>query len=88
MISRVWDAINAGTYYMRLGTSELSNVRAGTIRNVVTAYVHPKYEGVPYFDAAIYLSDVNIEFTKWVRPICLPMRPIDDENAFAGMYYI
>ena len=41
---------------------------------------------MPYFDVAIYLSDVNIEFTKWVMPICLPMRPIDDEDAFAGKY--
>ena len=82
----VLESINTGNYYMRLGTSELSNAKSGTIRKVVKAYTHPKYTGVPYFDAAIYLSDVNIEFTKWVMPICLPMRPIDDEDAFAGKY--
>ena len=81
----VLESINTGNYYMRLGTSELSNVRDGAIRRVVKAYKHPLYRGVPYFDAAIYKADVDIEFTKWIRPICLPMRPVDDENALAGM---
>ena len=86
MVPRVQTAINAGSYFIRLGTSELSNVREGAIRKVVNAYTHPKYQGVPYFDAAIYEADVDIEFTKLIRPICLPMRPVDDENALAGMY--
>ena len=86
VVTRVQNAINTGSYFMRLGTSLLSNVREGTIRKVVNAYTHPKYRGVPYFDAAIYEADVDIEFTKWIRPICLPMRPVDDENALAGMY--
>ena len=88
MINRVLESIEDGNYFMRLGTTVLSNAQSGTKRKVAKAFKHPKYRSVPYFDAAIYLSDVNIEFTKWVRPICLPMRPIDDENAFAGMYYI
>ena len=86
VVPRVQNAINTGSYFMRLGTSLLSNVREGTIRKVVNAYTHPKYRGVPYFDAAIYEADVDIEFTKSIRPICLPMRPVDDENALAGMY--
>ena len=86
VIPSVQNAINAGSYFMRLGTSELSNVRDGAIRRVVKAYKHPLYRGVPYFDAAIYEADVDIEFTRWIRPICLPMRPVDDENALAGMY--
>ena len=86
MTNRVLEAIEDGNYFMRLGTTVLSNAQSGTKRKVVKAFKHPKYKSVPYFDAAIYLSDVNIEFTKWVMPICLPMRPIDDEDAFAGKY--
>ena len=86
MIPRVVKSIFDEKYYMRIGTSELSNAQSGIRRKVLEAYKHPDHVGVPYFDVAIYLSDVNIEFTKWIRPICLPMRPIDDENAFAGMY--
>ena len=71
---------------MRLGTSELTNAQSGTKRKVVKAFKHSKYRSSPYFDAAIVLSDVNIEFTKWVMPICLPMNPIDDEDSFAGKY--
>ena len=69
---------------MRLGTSDLANVKSGTKRKVIEAFKHSKYRSAPYFDAAIIQSDVNIEFTKWVRPICLPMCPIDDEDYFAG----
>ena len=78
------ESIKDGNYFMRLGTSDLTNVQSGTKRKVIEAFKHSKYRSAPYFDAAIIQSDINIEFTKWVRPICLPMSPIDDEDYFAG----
>ena len=86
MTNSVLESIEDGTYFMRMGTSELSNAQSGTRRKVLKAFKHPEYKSVPYFDAAIYQSDIDIEFTKWVMPICLPMRPIDDDDAFAGKY--
>ena len=86
MTNSVLESIEDGTYLMRMGTSELSNAQSGTRRKVLKAFKHPKYKSVPYFDAAIYQSDIDIEFTKWVMPICLPMRPLDDDDAFAGKY--
>ena len=72
---------------MRLGTSELLNVQSGIQRKVIEAITHPKYKaGRSYFDVGIAKSDEVIEFTARVMPICLPMRPIDDADAFAGMY--
>ena len=31
---------------------------------------------------AVAIADIPIDFTDFIRPINLPMQPIDDENAF------
>ena len=40
-------------------------------------------QGIAYYDAAIAIADRIVEYTEYVRPICLPMTPVDDEDAFA-----
>ena len=35
-----------------------------------------------YYDVAVAIADIPIDFTDFIRPINLPMQPIDDENAF------
>ena len=68
---------------MRLGTGNMANPSLGIVRNIVNYLNHPNYTiGQPYFDVAIVVTNVQIDFTKLIRPIALPMRPIDDEDAF------
>ncbi len=71
---------------MRFGTENLQIPTQYMIeRNVARFEVHPKYQQRrAYFDAAIAFSDKLIEFTEYVRPICLPMTPVDDEDYLAG----
>ena len=70
---------------MRLGTSKLWAARSGIQRKVVETKIHPKYSyGRSYYDVGIAIADAIIEFTDKIMPICLPMRPIDDADAFAG----
>ena len=53
-------------------------------RKVVKHFQHPKYRAPrAYYDAAIAVVDRVIEFTDYVRPVCLPMTPVDDEDAAA-----
>ena len=72
---------------MRMGTEDLSLTDVGAIRNIARMEVHPKYVSTrAYYDAGIAIADVIIEFTDVIRPISLPMLPIDDsdEDAFDG----
>ena len=69
---------------MRLGVSDLKDETAGVRRKVVKSFTHPKYVSPPYFDVGVAEADEVIEFVNKVRPICLPMRPIDDYDAFVG----
>ena len=69
---------------MRLGVSDLEDETAGVTRKVVKSFTHPKYVSPPYFDVGVAEADEVIEFVNKVRPICLPMRPIDDYDAFVG----
>ena len=82
--SAVQRSIKAGTYFMRLGVSDLEDETAGVRRKVVKSFTHPKYVSPPYFDVGVAEADEVIEFVNKVRPICLPMRPIDDYDAFVG----
>ena len=68
---------------MRLGTGNMTNPSLGIVRNIVNFINHPNFTpGRPYFDVAIVVTNVQIDFTKFIRPIALPMRPIDDEDSF------
>jgi hypothetical protein len=62
---------------MRLGVVDLSTPSTnGIVRRVREILTHPKYlEGKAYFDVGVAIADRSIEFTDFVRPICLPMRP-------------
>ena len=53
-------------------------------RKVISWSQHPKYvSGRAYYDAAVAVADQLIEYTEYVRPVCLPMTPVDDDDAFA-----
>ena len=53
-------------------------------RNILKFAKHPKYgQGGAYYDVAVAEADRIIEFTEYVRPVCLPMTPVDDEDALA-----
>jgi len=71
---------------MRLGQADLSETSySGIVRNIVEALRHPRYaEGKSYFDVGIAIADRVVEFTDFIRPICLPMRPVDDTDYLAG----
>ena len=68
---------------IRLGTSDIWDARSGITRKIADFINHPKYlSGNNYFDVAVIVADQPVIFTSNVMPICLPLRPIDDENAF------
>ncbi len=71
---------------MRLGETDLSlPFHHGTVRSVVQILQHPNYvNGKPYFDVGVAVADRIIEFSDFIRPICLPMRPIDDIDFRVG----
>ena len=73
-----------GTLYVRFGVSALWNARGGIKRKVEEFYIHPKYVKPPYFDAAVAVTDKFVHYVNNIRPICLPMRPIDDPDIFTG----
>ena len=60
-------------------------IQEGAIqRKVISWSQHPKYvSGRAYYDAAIAKADQLIEYTEYVRPVCLPMTPVDDDDAYA-----
>ena len=73
---------------MKLGSANMEDIKPaspGLIqRRIVSTFQHPKYSsGRPYYDVGVALADYHIEFTEYVRPICLPMMPVDDEDFLA-----
>ena len=69
---------------MRLGTADMTDAALGTMRNIVEFLRHPKYlDSRAYYDVAIAVANIPIDFTDFIRPINMPLQPIDDENAFA-----
>ena len=73
-----------GKLYLRFGISALWNARGGIKRKVEEFYIHPKFIRAPYFDAAVAVTDKIVHYVNNIRPICLPMRPIDDPDIFTG----
>ena len=73
-----------GTLYLRFGVSALKNATGGIKRKVEEFYIHPKYIKPPYFNVAVAVTDRFVHYVNNIRPICLPMRPIDDPDIFTG----
>ena len=64
------------TLKMRLGNENLDSAQRSIneiIRTVKEVYRHPGFrDNRAYFDAGIAVADRRIEFTDYIRPICLP----------------
>ena len=74
---------------MRLGAGNLTNTSFwnGIGRKVLEYKIHPLYiSPLPYHDVALAIADAYIEFTDYVRPVCLPFQPIDEEDYWAGQF--
>ena len=74
---------------MRMGTADLEQVHSsgGIERRVKDIFVHTKYKsGKVYNDVGIAEADTLIEFNRYVRPVCLPYLPIDNDNFLAGEF--
>ena len=70
---------------MRLGTADMTDATLGTMRNIIDFKEHPKYlDSRAYYDVAIAVANIPIDYTDVIRPISLPLQPIDDENAYEG----
>ena len=68
---------------MRLGISDFWDARSGITRKIIEFLIHPRFQDNAYFDAGVAVSDQLISYTPKIRPICLPMRPVDDVDAYA-----
>ena len=53
---------------MRLGTADITDVTLGTMRSIVNFLIHPDYVDVrAYFDVAIAVTNIDIDFTDVIR---------------------
>ena len=72
---------------MRLGNSDLNHGQHTSneeIRNVKQVVTHPDYRsGRIYYDVGLAIAERRIEYSDFIRPICLPFKPIDDEDAWS-----
>ena len=58
-------------------------------RKVISWSQYPKYvSGRAYYDAAIAVADLAIEYNGYVRPICLPTTPVGNGDVFADDFGI
>ena len=76
-------------YQMKLGTADLKKTDVGAVRNIADYQIHPEYvETRAYYDVGIAIANQLISFTNYIRPVNLPMSPIDDSNEehFEGNY--
>ena len=75
---------------MRFGTTSIGDPDISeTIDREIDDYkVHPKYkQNEPYFDVGIAYTKTKVEYTPFIRPICLPMNPIGKKHAqYKGSY--
>ena len=66
---------------MKLGTADLRRTDVGAVRNIADYQIHPDYvETRAYYDVGIAIANQLISFTNYIRPVNLPMSPIDDSN--------
>ena len=70
---------------IRLGTADMGEPKEGFMeRTAKEIKLHPKYQSRKvYFDVGLVILDSHVEFTEYVRPICLPMTPVDDYDYLA-----
>ena len=72
---------------MRLGTADMADASKGLIRNIADFILHPKYKQTrAYYDVAIAVANIPIDFTNVIRPISLPLQPLDDEDAYEDLF--
>ena len=73
-------------YYMRVGVSDLYSadlIGGEDIRKISDITWHNKYKpGMLHYDVGIAIASKDIEFTNYIRPLCLPFLPVDNENQF------
>ncbi len=71
---------------MRAGTSYYKDETKFTqTRRIVEIIRHPDYDGdTVYFDAGIAIAERRVEFSDYVRPICLPVKPVDSVDYLTG----
>ena len=88
----IWHLISSPSffrYYMRFGTTSIGDPDiTETIDREIDDYkVHPKYKhNEPYFDVGIAYTKTKVEYTPYIRPICLPMSPIGEKNNALKIY--
>ena len=59
------------------------------VRRVEDIFFHPKYvPGKVYYDVGIAVANKPMDFNDYIRPICLPYLPVDDENLFSEVSVI
>ena len=79
-------------YVIRLGTkdlNEMNKIGKFDVRRVEDILFHPKYvHGEVYYDVGIAVANKPMNFNDYIRPICLPYLPIDDENSFSEVAVI
>ena len=64
-----------------MGTADLESVHNGIERKVIDIRIHPKYKpGQVYYDVGIAIARDVITFTDYIRPVCLPYLPVDDND--------
>ena len=81
------DHAGEGAYVMRFGTTNiLDDEGEETINRGIDQFkVHPKYEkGKPYFDVGLAITSYDIDFTAYIRPICLPTESSDNADLGLG----
>ena len=73
-------------YVMRFGTTNILQETEETINRGIDNYIiHPKYEPrKPYFDVGLAITIVPVEYTAYIRPVCLPTKPVDDDDDLEG----
>ena len=72
-----------------MGTSDLDSIHSngGFERRVIDIHVHPRYvPGQAHYDVGIAESIDIFVFSDFVRPVCLPYLPVDDDNHLEGKY--
>ena len=71
---------------MRFGTTNILQETVETINRGIDRYIiHPKYEPrKPYFDVGLAITFIAVEYTAYIRPVCLPTKPVDDDDDLEG----
>ena len=70
-----------------MGTADLESVHNGIERKVIDISTHPKYKpGKVYYDVGIAVARDAITFNDYIRPVCLPYLPVDDDDHLEGNF--